>query len=147
MVIVMAIIGMIAGISYPAVSSGLETIRLSSACDDVVSLVNGAVNRVERRQEIVEMLVSLRDNSIVLHSTQEGFERKLELPDGISIEAILPADPEADRETPRRFILIPGGTAPRIAIQLINRKNSRRIVRLDPMTGIPRIEVPLTEEK
>ena len=80
---------------------------------------------------------------MVIHSTEAGFERRLELPDGISIEAVLPLEPGADPGAPRQLILLPGGTAPRIGIQLRNRRGSRKIVRLDPMTGIPRIEVPV----
>ncbi len=136
----MAIIGMVAGISYPAVSAGLESIRLASASDDLASFLNAALNRAERRQEIVELLVAPKDNLVVLHSSEPGFERKLALPDGVTIEAVLPALAEEEASAPRRVILLPGGTAPRIGIQLVNRKGARRIVRVDPMTGIPRIE-------
>jgi prepilin-type N-terminal cleavage/methylation domain-containing protein len=146
MIIVMAIIAMIAGISYPAVSAGLESIHLSTAADSVAAFINSAVNRSERRQEVVELLVFLKENTMVMHASEEGFERRLELPDGISIEAVLPSVEAEDHDAPRRFILLPGGTAPRAAIQLVNRKRARRIVRVDPMTGVPRIETPVEEK-
>lgn len=136
----MAIIGMIAGISYPAVTAGLESIRLASAADALASFLNGALNRAERRQQVVELLVSPKDNLVVLHSTEPGFERKLNLPDGITIEAVLPALSDEQAGMPRRILFLPGGTAPRIGVQIANRKGGRRIVRVDPMTGIPRIE-------
>ena len=142
MMIVVAIVGMIAGITYPAVSSGLESVHLSSASDTVASFINTALNRVERRQEVIELVISVKDNAMALHSTEAGFERKLELPDGITISAVLPALPEPDPSTPRQFILMPGGTAPRMGVELKNRKGARRLVRVDPMTGIPRIEIP-----
>ena len=41
-----------------------------------------------------------------------------------------------------RFDLYPGGTVPGFGIQLINRKNVERIVRVDPITGVPRVERP-----
>jgi prepilin-type N-terminal cleavage/methylation domain-containing protein len=135
MIIVVAIVGMIAGITYPAVTTGLEAVHLSSSSDDVASFINAALNRVERRQEVIEMEISVKDRTIVLHSVEPGFERKLELPDGITI---VDPDPNATYQ----FILMPGGTAPRVGIELKNRKGRRRIVRLDPMTGIPRIEIP-----
>src|ERR1700674_5714110 len=90
MVSVMAIVSLIVGISYPAVAAGLETVRLSSAADTVASFINTALNRADRRQEVIAMGISLKDNTIVLHSTEAGFERKLELPDGIVIQAVLP---------------------------------------------------------
>jgi hypothetical protein len=135
MVIVVAIVGMIAGITYPAVSSGLESVHLSSASDSVASFINAALNRVERRQEVIELQISVKDSTLVLHSIEPGFERKLQLPEGITI---VDPDPNATRQ----FILMPGGTAPRMGVELKNRKGARRLVRVDPMTGIPRIEIP-----
>jgi hypothetical protein len=35
---------------------------------------------------------------------------------------------------------MPGGAVPSVAIQLTNQHGGRRIVRLDPMTGFPRVE-------
>jgi hypothetical protein len=133
---------MIAGITYPAVSSGLESVRLASAADTVASFLNAALNRVERRQEVLEMAISVKDSTIVLHSAEAGFERRLELPEGVVITAVLPLLDEQDPNAPRQFILLPGGTAPRIGVEIRNRKGSRRIVRVDPMTGVPRIENP-----
>ncbi len=142
MVIVVAIVGLIAGLTFPAVSSGLESIRLSSTADSAAAFINAALNRVERRQEVLELLISAKDNFMLIHSTEAGFEKRLEIADGISIEAVLPPQPGVDPQAPRQFILMPGGTAPRIGIQLKNRRGTRRIVRVDPMTGIPRIEIP-----
>jgi hypothetical protein len=142
MVIVVAIIGLIAGITYPSITSGLESVHLAAATDTVASFVNAALNRAERRQDIVELLISLKDNTMVVHSTEPGFERKVELPDGITIAAVLPALSELDPNAPRQFLLMPGGTAPRIGIEIRNRKGARKIVRVDPMTGVPRIEIP-----
>jgi type II secretory pathway pseudopilin PulG len=146
MVIVVAIVGLIAGITYPSVSTGLESVRLASAADTVSSFLNAAVSRVERRQAVVELMISTKDNSMVVHSTDPGFERKVELPDGITIAAVLPQLPELEPNAPRQFILMPGGTAPRVGIEIRNRRGTRRIVRVDPMTGVPRVEIP-TEVK
>ena len=133
---------MIAGITYPAVSNGLESVRLASASDTVAAFLNAALNRVERRQEVIEMVISVKDSTIVLHSAEAGFERRIELPEGVTINAVLPPLDEPEPNAPRQFILMPGGTAPRIGVEIKNRKGTRRIVRVDPMTGVPRIEIP-----
>jgi len=143
MVIVVAIVGLIAGITYPSITNGLESVHLATAADTVASFLNAAMNRVERRQEVVELLISIKENSMVLHSTAADFERKVELPDGITIATVLPPLSEQDPNAPRQLILMPGGTAPRIGIEIRNRKGTRRIVRVDPMTGVPRIEIPV----
>jgi len=36
--------------------------------------------------------------------------------------------------------LLPGGTVPRIGIEIANRKGTRRLVRVDPMTGVPEVQ-------
>jgi len=63
------------------------------------------------------------------------------MPEGVSITHILPELPE-NPDAPRIFMLYPGGTPPRFGVQLMNRKNVERIVRVDPITGVPRVEQP-----
>ena len=85
----------------------------------------------------MEIAISIADNSVTM--TARGLSRKLEMPGGVTIKAVwprLPSDPEA----PRRFLLLPGGAVPRLGIEIANRKGVRRIVRVNPMTGVPEIE-------
>ena len=139
MLIVVAIVGLIASISFPSVASGLESLRLTSATDSIVGLLNGAMNRAERRQQAIEVTVSVQDNSLSLSSSEAGFTRKLSMPDGVKIVAVWPKLPEED-DQPRRFLLLPGSTVPRLGVEIANRKGARRIVRVNPMTGVPDIE-------
>src|ERR1035437_6655329 len=62
MMIVVAIIGLMVGITFPAVSAGLDSVRLSSATDSLASFLNAAVNRAERRQQPMELIISPKDN-------------------------------------------------------------------------------------
>lgn len=139
MLVVVAIIALMAGLSFPAVSAGLDSVRLSSATNSVVSFLNGALSRADRRQQVIELSASTRDNALWLHSLEPGFERKLEMPNGVRIEEILPKLPLED-SGPRRFLLLPGGTAPRIGIQIANTRGARRLIRVDPTTGLPEVE-------
>jgi hypothetical protein len=137
----MVIIGVIAGISTPAVSAGLDSVRLASATQSVAAFLNGAVNRAERLQQPMEVVIAPKDNLLSLRSAEPGFSRELKLPDGVILEAVLPAlDDDSDGGSARRIVFMPGGTVPAIGIQLANRHGSRRIVKLDPMTGFPRVE-------
>ncbi len=142
MMIVVALIGLMVGITFPSVSAGVDTLRLNGACDSIVSLFNDALNRAERRQQVVEVSISRADNALSLRSTEAGFERKLELPTGVSITNVLPEEPAPPEDGVRRFMLFPGGTVPRLGIALANKRNVQRIVRVDPITGVPQIEVP-----
>lgn len=139
MLIVVAIIGLIASISFPSVASGLESLRLTQATDSIVGFLNGALNRAERRQQAIEVAVSVQDNALFLASSEPGFSRKLEMPDGVKIVAVWPKLLEEDNQ-PRRFLLLPGSTVPRLGVEIVNRKGARRIVRVNPITGVPDIE-------
>ena len=129
--VVVAIIGLIAAVSYPSAAAGIESARLVSATNSVATFLNSAVNRVERRQQPIELIVSSKENRLSMYSNQPGFTRELVMPDGISLQG-----PEEDRH----LILMPGATVPAIGIELANRRGARRVVRLDPMTGFPRVE-------
>ena len=144
MLVVVAILGLIAGISFPSASSGLDSVRLSSATHTVASFLNSAVNRAERRQEPVEIVIAPKENLLVAYANDPGFVRRLQLPQGIELEAVLPALPD-DSEEVRRIVLLPGAPVPGIGIQLANHHGSRRIVRLDPMTGFPTVESVVPE--
>jgi prepilin-type N-terminal cleavage/methylation domain-containing protein len=139
MLMVVALIGLLVGISFPSVSAGLDTLRLSSAGDSLASFLNSALNRAQRKQQALEVTIAPRENSVEVRSTEPGFERKLEMPSGVRIVSVLP--PLVwESDEPRRFILYPGGTVPRFGVELANRKGARRIVRIDPITGIPQVE-------
>jgi prepilin-type N-terminal cleavage/methylation domain-containing protein len=139
MLIVAALIGLLISISFPSVSAGLDTLRLATAGDSLASFLNGALNRAERRQQAIEVTIDPRENLVSAESAEPGFERKLELPDGVRIVSVLPP-PVRETGEPRRFILYPGGTMPRFGVELANRKGARRIVRIDPITGVPLVE-------
>jgi hypothetical protein len=139
MLVVVTIIGLLAGISVPAASAGIDSVRLAAAAQSVASFLNGAVNRAERREEPMEVVISPGENLLTLYSNEPGFTRELKLPDGIALEAVLPALPEGS-DPVRRIVILPGATVPGIGIELANRHGVRRIVRLDPMTGFPSVE-------
>src|SRR5215472_15299868 len=57
MMVVVAIVALIAAIAYPSAAAGIESARLVSATDSVAAFLNGAVNRVERRQQAVALTI------------------------------------------------------------------------------------------
>ena len=139
--VVVGVISLLAGLVFPAVSSGIDSIRLATAADSVASFLSGALNRAERRQQPVVLSISAGERAITLESGEPNFSRKLELPEGIRIDSLEPASPSGDAD-PRRFLVLPGGVVPRIGIGLANRRGGRRLVRVDPITGVPQIERP-----
>ena len=131
--IVVALVALIAGLSFPAASSGLDTLRLRSASDSIVSFLNIALDHADRRQQAVEVIVSPRENILLSRTADLGFSRRLEMPPQIHIVG--------DAEEPRRFLVYPGGSLPRIGVEIATTQGRRRMVSVDPVSGSPRAEV------
>lgn len=145
MVVVVGIIGIIVAVLAPSMTAGLDSVRMASAADNVASFLNAAANRAERRQQAIEVVIAAKENRLVLLSNDAASDRELQLPDGIAIEGVLPRDESLPADGLRRILLLPGATIPGVGIQLVNSHGNRRVVRLDPMTGFPRIETPKAE--
>ncbi|HLY19160.1 MAG TPA: prepilin-type N-terminal cleavage/methylation domain-containing protein [Bryobacteraceae bacterium] len=141
MMVVLVIIALIVGISLPSTLAGLDNIRLSSGARSVAAFMNSAANRAERRQQAIELFVFVKESAVSMRSPEPGFLKKLNLPQGIIVRAVWPAAPE-DTDEPRVFLFLPGGVPPRIGIELANKRGARRIVRLNPITGVAEIEQP-----
>lgn len=137
MLIVVLIISLIAGVSFPALTSGLASVRLSSASGSAASFLTAAMNRVERQETAAAVVIAPKENRISTWTAASGNkpENQLQMPQGISIEG----------DEPERFLLLPGGTFPRITLILRNDKGSRRSIRIDPATGVP--DIRRVEEK
>jgi prepilin-type N-terminal cleavage/methylation domain-containing protein len=139
MLIVMALIALVAGMSAPSVSSGLDSLRLRSTSDAIVGFLNTAVARADTRQQAVEILISPADGTLTAISADQGFRKVLEIPSPIKILAVQPgpvATVEVQLET-RRFLVYPGGSIPKIGIEIGNAQGRRRLVSIDPITGVP----------
>ena len=98
---------------------------MTSAADSVATFLNAAVNRAERRQQPIELVISLRESKLALYSNEPGFKRELKMPEGVAIEAVLPQNRGRPEEM-RRLFLMPGATVPAIGIQLANRRGGQR---------------------
>jgi prepilin-type N-terminal cleavage/methylation domain-containing protein len=140
MLIVVTLIGLMAAITFPSVGAGLDGLRLTTASNSISAFLNAGWNRAERRREPVELIVSVESNQIDLRSADQTYTRTLTMPDGVRIERIHPVIPGLDDEKARTTVIYPGGTTPRIGVEIANRRGSRRIVRVDPVTGVPAVE-------
>jgi len=139
MLIVVAIIGVMIGVAFPSITAGIETLRLRSATDEIVSVFNSAMNRADRRQIVVEVVIERVAGRLVFASADPGYRRELTMPEGVTIERVLPVIPNLDDRLPRQFLIHPGGTVPRIGLELKNRRNVRRVVSVDPITGAAQV--------
>lgn len=140
MMMVVMLFSLLAAISYPSITAGLDSVRLVSAADSVVSFLNYGLTHAERRQLPVELAIDKNDATLRMTSPEPGFQRRLQMPDTIRIQAILPELPQdTDAQQPRRFLLLPGGTVPRLGVVLANGRGTLKTVRVDPITGAPQV--------
>jgi prepilin-type N-terminal cleavage/methylation domain-containing protein len=139
LLIVLTLIALVTGISYPSAASSVESLRLRSVADQVVSFLNTAIDRAGRREQVIEVWIAPKDNVLIARSPDLAFSRRLELPDGYHILAVLPAA-EVSPDQPRRFLMYPGGTIPRIGVEIANRAGTKRMVSVDPFTELTRAE-------
>jgi type II secretory pathway pseudopilin PulG len=137
MIIVLALVGLITAISFPAVTSGLDSVRLSSASDTIVSFLNAGLNRAERGQTPVEIVISIVENKIKIMAADRT--RELSMPDSIAIIKVHPEIPGTEEQA-RSIVLYPNGAIPRFGVEISSSKGTRRIVRVDPITGVPKVE-------
>jgi len=131
MMIVVTIIGLIAGISFPAVTSGLAGVRLSSAAGSTASFLTSAMNTVERREQAAAIVIAPKENQIAIYTAASGEKpaNHLTMPSGITIEG----------DEPRRVLLFPGSAFPKLTLVLKSEKGGTRSIQIDPVTAVPRI--------
>jgi prepilin-type N-terminal cleavage/methylation domain-containing protein len=131
MLIVVAIIGIIASISFPALTTGLAGVRLSSSSSAVASFLTSSMNSVERREQAAAIVISPKENRMDVFTAASGEKpaSTYEPPASITFEG----------DEPHRYLLFPGGAFPRISVILRNEKGSRRSIEIDPVTAVPQV--------
>ncbi len=141
--IVVALIAMIAAVSFPAVSSGLDTLRaaLRLRFHRFIPEYRAGSRRTPpagRRG----YCVAARQHDAKPHGRLLGFSRSLENPALVHIVSVLPALPiSIDPGEARHFLLYPGGSVPGIGIEISTLQGHKRLVSVDPVTGSPRSEL------
>ena len=94
LMVVVSLISLMVGISFPAITSGIDSLRLNAAANSIVAFFNTGLSRSERRQQVVEITILKARNALEMHSSEPGFARTLELPEGVSITGVLPQLPD-----------------------------------------------------
>src|SRR5580698_9078203 len=85
LMVVMAIIALLVGVTLPAATNGLSSVRLKGASSDVASFLNSALNRAERHEQVMEIIVYPRESKLEVDSTEPGYLRTLKMPESVRI--------------------------------------------------------------
>src|SRR4029078_8980720 len=73
LLIVITLIAIVAGLSYPSLAAGLDSRRLRSASDSIAGFLTTAVDRADRRQQAVEIVISPRENVLLARTADQSF--------------------------------------------------------------------------
>ncbi len=138
MLVVVGMVAILLGVSYPSIAASVDSVRLATAADEAAAFLNSALNRAEQRHQVLELTIEKKTTAMTLRSANPAFKKTLELPAGVRVAEILPQG-LADEES-RVIYLLPGGAAPRLGVQLVNARGGKRTVRIDPITSAPEIE-------
>lgn len=141
MLVVLALVSLLAGISFPAVSAGLESLRLRTAADRVASFLYIGMTYTERHEQVMELRISRAANTVSLHNASGDYHLTLRFEDSITISRIDPA-PAGEQAVESSVMFYPGGSFPAVSIELTNRRGARRVVRIDPVSCVPVVETP-----
>ena len=142
MMIVMLLVSLIVGISYPSIGAGLDSLKLRSQADRAAALLTQGITRVERTQAPMELLLDRAAGRIVLRDLPGRYLRELKIESGVEIRAILPPLPVSGAETSRLVLLAPGEPFPSVGILLANTRGQKKLVRIDPLAAIAVVETP-----
>jgi len=63
------------------------------------------------------------------------------LPEGVTVTRVYP-EPPGEAPELVSVVLMPGATFPALRVELLNARGQRRLVRIDPLAGVPVVEVP-----
>jgi prepilin-type N-terminal cleavage/methylation domain-containing protein len=137
MLIVMALIALVVGMAAPSISSGLDSLRLRSTSDAMIGFLNTALSRADTRQQAVEIVISPADGTLTAISADQGFHKVLEIASTIKILSVQPGGAGDEQNQMRRFLVYPGGSVPKIAIEIGDSTGRKRLVSVDPITGVP----------
>src|ERR1019366_8492227 len=72
MLVVIVIAAAVASVALPSVTTGLATVRLTSAASSVASFLSAAMNTVERREQPAEVLVAPKENLLAVYTAASG---------------------------------------------------------------------------
>ena len=133
MLIVVTIIAIIAGVSFPALTAGLASVRLSSASGSAASFLTSAMNRVDRREQAAAIVISPKENDA--RRLHRGIGRQAG-----STTCRCRRESRSKATSRAGSCCMPGGTVPRMTLVLRNDKGARRSVQIDPTTGVPKVQ-------
>ncbi len=128
LLIVMAIVGLMLGIAYPNVSSGLDGIRLKTSISRAGAFWASARQRADRFQEVVQVTVDPAGQELRALAADSAWRDSYKLDPSIRIAGL---------KEPVHYLLYPGTPSPQFELFLEASSGGRGGLRVNVLTGVP----------
>jgi prepilin-type N-terminal cleavage/methylation domain-containing protein len=127
LLVVVALIALMASISYPTLTAGLDGFRLRSAVDHAGTFFHQARVQADRRQQAVQVTADTEANQLRALSVDASWRDSLDFTGGVRI-----VGPPGQQS----WLLYPGAPPPRARLLLEAKTGSRRGLSLNVFTGV-----------
>lgn len=128
LLIVMAIVGLMLGIAYPNVSSGLDGIRLKANVSRAGAFWSAARQRADRFHEVVQVTVDPKANELRALAADSTWREAYQLDESIRIAGL---------QEPVRYLIYPGTPSPKFELRLTSTSGGSSGLRVNILTGVP----------
>ena len=126
--VTVAIIAVMVGVSYPTFTRGLDGIRLRTSVSRAGTFFNRARQQADRRQSAIQFLVDPEKKMLSATAIEDSWRDEFRFENGIRV--VFPTEPA-------RLILYPGQPAPEFRLRLTNRAGTRAGLKVNVFTGVP----------
>ena len=126
--VTVAIIAVMVGISYPTFTRGLDGIRLRTSVSRAGTFFNRARQQAARSQSPVQFVVDPEKQMLSAAAIEDSWRDEFQFEDGIQV--VFPTES-------RRLILYPGQPAPQFRLRLANRGGAQAGLKVNVFTGVP----------
>ena len=128
LLIVMAIVGLMLGIAYPNVSSGLDGIRLKTNVSRAGAFWAAARQRADRFHEVVQVTVDPKANELRALAAESPWKSAYKFDESIRIAGL---------QEPVRYLIYPGTPSPQFELRLASTSGGVSGLRVNVLTGVP----------
>jgi len=129
MLVVMTIIGLLASVATPAVTAGMETVKLRTSAERLAATLRLARVSAVRTRHYFQVTVDPQARRVELRDLESDFVRDWQLPETVSMKL-------------QRSLLLqfaPDGSVPSLHMELENSRRRIVAVDLDAFTALPSV--------
>ena len=126
--VTVAIIAVMVGVSYPTFTRGLDGIRLRTSVSRAGTFFHRARQQADRRQRAVQFRVDPEKQMLSAAAIEDPWRDEFRFEDGIKV--VFPTELAT-------LILYPGQPAPEFRLRLANHAGTRAGLKVNVFTGVP----------